>query len=157
VSTGLIFVSNNIVTCLGTGDGLLIGFIKNFQVVTSLNYNTVTQLKIITHQSFHSYRDPVSLNHTLQIKPSIHTLTQAGLYILLVYDWLGCRCNPLETPLLAPMVSRITPLHRPHANRSLYCWGLFTERLHTNGRGTDLQETRHVIPSQRLHGALNAA
>jgi hypothetical protein len=42
-----------IVTCLGTETpfGLLIGFMNNFQFVTTITYSTVTQLTIITRQS----------------------------------------------------------------------------------------------------------
>jgi hypothetical protein len=33
----------------------------------------------------------------------------------------------------------------------LYCWDLFTESLHSNGRGADRIEISHVIPCQRIH------
>jgi hypothetical protein len=52
---------------------------------------------------------------------------------------------PSKTELLALMVSSITPLHGHHGKRSLYCWGLFTERLYSNGRGTDHTENSYVI------------
>jgi hypothetical protein len=42
-----------------------------------------------------------------------------------------------------------TDPHRKH--RFPHCWGPFTERSHSNGRGVDLQKTSHVIRSQRLH------
>jgi hypothetical protein len=58
--------------------GLLIGFINNLQFITTINYNTVTH-----SQSLHAnlftlsavvFTYSISLNHTLQIKPSILTL-----------------------------------------------------------------------------------
>jgi hypothetical protein len=45
----------------------------------------------------------------------------------------------------------------PPENSELYCtvpticWGPLTERLHSNGRGADLQKTCRVIPSQGCH------
>jgi hypothetical protein len=48
----------HIVTCYATETpfGLLIGFINNLKVVTTINCYAVTQLTIITRQSFHSFR-----------------------------------------------------------------------------------------------------
>jgi hypothetical protein len=68
----------NVFRSTGTPFGLVIGFMNNLQVLTTINYNTVTHL-----QSLHSnlftlsaavFTYSVSLNHTLQIKPSSHTL-----------------------------------------------------------------------------------
>jgi hypothetical protein len=58
----------------GTPFGLLIGFINNLQVVTILTYNTVTHLQSLHANLFTLFAYSVSLNHTLQIKHSVHTL-----------------------------------------------------------------------------------
>jgi hypothetical protein len=39
----------------------------------------------------------------------------------------------------------------PHRNLRLYCWNVFTESLHSNGRGADRIGTSLVTPSQRIH------
>jgi hypothetical protein len=61
---------------------LLIGFIRSSLVTTTINYNTVPNLHNL--QSLHAnlftlsavvFTYSVSLNHTLQIKPSIHTIS----------------------------------------------------------------------------------
>jgi hypothetical protein len=37
----------------------------------------------------------------------------------------------------APFVFNITYLHGPHGEHSFYCWNVFIELLHSNGRGAD--------------------
>jgi hypothetical protein len=51
----------------------------------------------------------------------------------------------LTTELLVPMVCSITPLHGPHGKRSLYCWGLLTERSHSNSHGADRIENAVLL------------
>jgi hypothetical protein len=58
--------------------------------------------------------------------------------------------------------SRYIVAHGPRRKQSLYCWGLFTEPLHNNGRGADAIEnqshdsylagplTRWLLPSNEL-------
>jgi hypothetical protein len=61
--------------------GLLIGFINHIQVVTTVNYNIVTDLHNLhsLHASLFSLSAIVfithSLDHTLQIKPSVRTVS----------------------------------------------------------------------------------
>jgi hypothetical protein len=59
--------------------GLLIGFMNNPQVVTTINYNTVTHLQSLHANLFTLsgavFTYSVSLNHTLQIKSSVHTIS----------------------------------------------------------------------------------
>jgi hypothetical protein len=62
--------------------GLLIGFINHLQVVTTINYNTVPDSHNLQSQHAHLFTlsavvfmYSVSLNHTLQIKPSVHTIS----------------------------------------------------------------------------------
>jgi hypothetical protein len=92
----------NVFDWLETPFGLLIGFINNLKVVTTLTYNTVTHLHSLHTNLFTLsaavFTYSVSLSHTLQIKPSVHNLHlhRQTSYILLVYDWLGCRCIPFE-------------------------------------------------------------
>jgi hypothetical protein len=82
--------AHHIVACLVTEDAvrISIGFIKNFQVVTAINYNTATHLQSLHANLFILFAYSVLLNHTLQIKPSIHTLHlhRQTSCILLVYD-----------------------------------------------------------------------
>jgi hypothetical protein len=76
----LTFHVGDIITCLATGTpfGLLIDFINNLQVVTTINYHTVTHLQSLHANIFTLsavvFMYSVSLNHTLHRKPSIHTL-----------------------------------------------------------------------------------
>jgi hypothetical protein len=121
-----------------------LGFSVSTSRLLATDHHTESITQITTNippkifQLHFQYRCPVS-----HIKPSIHTLhlhSQTSC-ILLVYDWIGWRCIPFETELLAPIVSRITPLHGPHGKRSsYYCKGVFTERLPSNGRGVALTD-----------------
>jgi hypothetical protein len=67
--------------CWDTQFGLLIGFIRSSLVVTTINYNTVPDLHSLhsLHVSLFSLSAIVfithSLDHTLQIKPSIRTVS----------------------------------------------------------------------------------
>jgi hypothetical protein len=62
----------------GTPFRLFTGFITMLQVVTTINYNTVTHLQSLHANLFTLsaavFTYSVSLNHTFQIEPSIHTL-----------------------------------------------------------------------------------
>jgi hypothetical protein len=136
---------------IGTPFGMVIGFINHLQVVTMINYNIVTHLQLLhaNFSLYLSVLIAHSLDHTLQIKPSnhkIHLHTTNFPWLLLktlkqsqIHRWIllhkftpgtvreltancfECRRIHFETELLAPMVSRITPLHGPHGKRSPYC------------------------------------
>jgi hypothetical protein len=53
---------------------------------------------------------------------------------------------PQKAEMLAAMISRTTPRHRPHRKQSPYCCdGVFTVSLLGNGHGTDTRKTSYVI------------
>jgi hypothetical protein len=144
--------------------GLVIGFIKNQQVVNTINYYTIVRLlnlqslhaniprlsAVVFTYSSHGSRtsltglctsnSPCTITHvsphcwllsyhSLSLHPHRQTsciLPGSTSLASATYDWL-----------LAPMVSRITPLHGPHGKRSLYSWCFFTERLHSKGHCAD--------------------
>jgi hypothetical protein len=66
----------------GTPFGLVIGFINNLQVLTTITYYTIARLhtlqplctNLLTFSAV-VFTYSVSLNQTLQIKPSIHTIS----------------------------------------------------------------------------------
>jgi hypothetical protein len=77
---------------LGTPFRSLIGFINNLQVVTTINHNTVTHLQPLHATLFTLsaavFTYSVSLNHTLQIKPSVHTShIHRQTSCILLYSW----------------------------------------------------------------------
>jgi hypothetical protein len=118
------------------GCGLDIGFINHLQVVTTNNYNTIADfptLQITTFEIFSihslvtaSTGGDSSVSHT-QVLSSLHRV----LY---------------RADLVAPVVFRITPRHRPHRmphfKQCLYCCtsicccrNIFTKPLPRNGSG----------------------
>jgi hypothetical protein len=137
----------NVFSWLETPFGLLIGFINHLQVVTTINYNTVTHLQSL-HANLLSlcvvvFTYSVSLNQTLQTELQLTQYVFKGRPLVflrtpvstrledcfgeLTANWSECCCIRLETELLAPMVSRISPLHVPYGKRSPYCCkGVFT-------------------------------
>jgi hypothetical protein len=122
---------------------LLIGSITILQVVNTINYNTATHLQSLHANLFTLYAYSVSLNHTLQIKPSIYTLHlhRQISRILLVYEWLGCRYIPFETAS-KNCLGRLRCLQdNPSAwtiqkSKPLYyCGRVFIATLHSSGHG----------------------
>jgi hypothetical protein len=139
--------------------GLLIIFI-NFQVVTTLNYNTVTQLTIITRQSFHSFRVfSLTESHTSNIAFNSHfTSSQADLLYFpgLRLAWMSMHslrnCQPLIA-WVALDVFKITPRQGPHINRcpSIVVGECLSRRCIAAITARTTQKTSYVIPSQLLH------
>jgi hypothetical protein len=43
-----------------------------------------------------------------------------------------------------PGLVQITPRQGPRRKHSLYCWNVFTEPLHSNGRGEDLHRKQSL-------------
>jgi hypothetical protein len=52
--------------------------------------------------------------------------------------------DPVSTRSL--VTSLISLPHGPHRKHSLYCWNIFTEALHSNGRGADPIKTFYYLP-----------
>jgi hypothetical protein len=69
-----------------------------------------------------------------------------------IYIYNGVYLLHLTPPevTFTPSISRVA-LNSLLTNPTKNCWSPLTERLHSNGRGADLQKTSHVIPGQRLH------
>jgi hypothetical protein len=122
----------NVFGRLETPFGLVNGSINHLQVVTTINYNTVTHLQSLHANLFNLFAAvfmySVSLNHTLQIKPSINTLhLHRQTPCILLYSWFQfasqiydrheCRCIHLEncprTAWVAPDIFKKTPRYGP--------------------------------------------
>jgi hypothetical protein len=135
---------------------LVIGFITILQVVTTITYYTIARLHNL--QSLHTnllavsavvFMYSVSLNHTLQIESSIHTLylhilTLRNLLVETLWElpanWSECRFIRLETETVSADGLQDNSSARPtqKSHLTLYCCkGVFTDWLPGNGRGMD--------------------